>query len=112
MNATQACHSALELDPLAVNPLYLLAHIAAEQGDLQSAKKLLKRIIYLVPTAVYAYFELGALYKQEGNSEKAQKTWRLTLDLLNQLPHDATVEGQNGLTVTELQNCVERNLQQ
>jgi hypothetical protein len=41
---------ALKVNPLAEEPLYLLAHIADERGDINAAKSFLKKIIYLFLT--------------------------------------------------------------
>jgi len=108
--ATQACEQALQLDPLGVEPLYLLAHVAQEQHDLERAKTLLKRVIYLLPTAILAYFELGCLYAQQGNLKKAQRNWRLTWKELSRLSEDSIINGSRGLTVAELKMAVEQRL--
>lgn len=104
--AKQACQEALQLDPLAIDPYYLLAQVAEVQGDLDGAKVFLKRIIYLAPTSVYAYFELGALYRREGNVKQAQKLWRSGLELLQGLPHDQPIDLGNRFTVLELKTQI------
>jgi chemotaxis protein methyltransferase CheR len=109
-NAVQACHKALQLNPLAVEPIYLLAQIAQEQDDLERAKTLLKQVIYLAPSSVYAYFELGCLYEQQGNMAKAQRNWRSTLDRVKQLPQQATVDLRKNITAIDLQTAVEQKL--
>ncbi len=55
------CEQALKVDSLSVSPYYLLAHIAEENGDILRAKELLKKIIYLAPSSIAAYLELGSL---------------------------------------------------
>lgn len=104
--ANQACQDALQIDPLAIDPYYLLAQIAEVQGDLDGAKVFLKRIIYLAPTSVYAYFELGALYRREGNMKQAQKLWRSGLDLLQNLPGDQWIDSRSRLTVSDLKSRI------
>lgn len=63
-------------------PYYLLAYIAREQKQCEQAKDLLKRIIYLEPTAIAAYLELSSIYAEEGNIEKATKMKATALDLM------------------------------
>lgn len=71
-----------EIHTLSTAPYYLLAYIAREQKQCEQAKDLLKRIIYLEPTAITAYLELSSLYTQEGNIQKAQKMKETALALM------------------------------
>ena len=109
-DAIEACHQALRFDPLTADPLYILAQISQEQGDLESAKGFLRRVIYLNPMAGYAYFELGCLYEQQGNLDKAQRNWKSTLGVLKQLSPDTPVDWRKGVTVEELCAVVEQKL--
>lgn len=43
------CQQALQIDNFSENPYYILAHIAEEQGNVEQAKALFKKIIYLAP---------------------------------------------------------------
>lgn len=110
--AMQACQQAFEYDPLAAEPIYLLAQIAQEQGDLESAKALLKRIIYLVPTSAFAYFELGCLYEQQGNLAKAQRNWQSSLNGLKNVSGETMIDGCRGLIAKELQGVIEQKMSQ
>ena len=109
-DAIESCHQALHFNPLATDPLYILAQISQEQGDLESAKGFLRRVIYLNPMAGYAYFELGCLYEQQGNLEKAQRNWKSTIGVLKQLSPQALVDWCKGVTVEELRAVVEQKL--
>lgn len=111
-NAITACQTAMMLSPFAIEPIYLLTQISQEQGDFEGAKSLLRQVIYLAPTSVYAYFELGCLYEQEGNINKARRHWRSALDSLKQMAPSVTVDYQNRLTAAELQAMLEQNLNQ
>ncbi|MBD1834046.1 tetratricopeptide repeat protein [Cyanobacteria bacterium FACHB-472] len=100
--AIHYCQMALKVNPLAEEPLYLLAHIADEKGDINGAKSFLKKIIYLVPYCIYAYLELGYLYDKEGEGIKATKMRTVALEILEKLPFKATLEKLDNLTVEEL----------
>lgn len=73
----------------------LLAEIAEEKGDIEQAKTLLRKIIYLVPLSIAAYLELGSLYKKEGARERAKKMQETALELLEKLPSNAAIEDMN-----------------
>lgn len=100
--AIHYCQMALKVNPLSEEPLYLLAHIADEKGDINAAKSFLKKIIYLVPSCIYAYLELGYIYDKEGETIKATKMRTVALEILQKLPFKATLEKLDNLTVEEL----------
>ncbi len=110
-SARTACETAIQLNPLAVDPYYLLAQIAEEQNDLEGAKIFLKRVIYLSPSSIYAYLELGALYEQEGNTQRAQKTWQSALDLLQQTPRERIATCERHPSIEELKTYLEKCVQ-
>jgi chemotaxis protein methyltransferase CheR len=51
---------------------------------MEQAKNMLKRIIYLDPTAITAYLELSSLYTQEGDVSRAKKMQVSALELMQQ----------------------------
>ncbi|MCL1468304.1 CheR family methyltransferase [Argonema galeatum] len=108
--ATYYCSLALEIDSLSVLPCYLLAHIAEEKGDIEKAKFYLKRIIYLAPSSISAYLELGFLYKREGNGTRAGKMLAVAVELLKDLAPSATIEQQGEVTAGELLIYVDQML--
>ncbi|MCL1472801.1 CheR family methyltransferase [Argonema antarcticum] len=103
---------ALELDSFSVLPCYLLAHIAEEKGDIEKAKFYLKRIIYLAPSSISAYLELGFLYKREGNATRAGKMLAAAVELLKDLAPSATIEQQGEVTAGELLIYVDKILKE
>lgn len=111
-HATQACQQAFQCNPLGIEPLYVLARIAQEQGNLEEAKIVLKRLIYLEPASTLGYFELGCLYEQQGNLEKAQRNWRSSLSSLAGMNEATLIHGCRELTVGELQMVLEQKLNQ
>lgn len=112
VQAIQACQQAFQYDPLAIEPLYLLAQIAQDQGEVENAKSILKRVIYLAPTSIFAYFELGCLYEQQGNLEKARRNWQSSLNGLKQLTGETMIDGCKDLTASELRLVIESKLNQ
>ena len=67
---------------MSVFPYCLQAHIAEEQGDLETAKIILRKIIYLCPSFVSAYLELGNIYIQEGKLNIAIKMYNSSCEIL------------------------------
>lgn len=108
--AEAACKQALELNAWVLRPYYLLAQIAEATGDFEGAKVFLKRIIYLEPDAIHAYVELGNLYDREGNWARANKMWLSALEMLKKLTPDTPIEAVPTLTVTELQQYLEKKV--
>ncbi|MBD1888672.1 CheR family methyltransferase [Coleofasciculus sp. FACHB-SPT9] len=100
--AVHYCQQALKIDSLSEKPLYLLAHIAEERGDVEEAKSLLKKIIYLVPSSILAYLEISGIYELEGNLSRALKMRTVALGILKKLPQESIVESQEKMTVGEL----------
>jgi chemotaxis protein methyltransferase CheR len=108
--AARWCRQALAMDSLAVLPYYLLAHIAEQQNDPETAKTLFKKILYLDPTFTPAYLELGALHEQEGDAGRARKLRLIALDFLRALPSHTIVNVYGAMTASELQVHVEKLL--
>ena len=103
--AIDYCQRAMAVDSLSVLPCYLLLNIAEETNNIEEAKKLAKRIIYLSgvsPSSISAYVKLAFLYEQEENQKKAIKNYTTALELLQNLPPQARVEYTENLTVSEL----------
>ena len=95
------CEQATKIDEESIFPYYLLAHIAEEKGDTVAAKQILKKIIYLAPTSIHAYLELGDIYQREKDLCRAKKMRTTAWDLLSQLPKNTLLEPSKN-TVGEL----------
>jgi len=81
--ASYYCSKALEIDPCATSPHYLLAQLAENNGNVARAKVLLKRVVYLDPSAILAYLDLAELYRTEGDIGRSQKMERAAHALLS-----------------------------
>ena len=82
--AADACSRALEVDEENLEPHYILAKIAIAQNELTTAKRILRKIIYLDANAVAAYLELSQLYQQAGNLKKSDRLRQLAFDIFKQ----------------------------
>lgn len=102
--ATAACEQALRQNPDFLEPLYLLAQIAEEQQNLPQAKAILKKILYLDPTSIAAYIDLGMLYSNTGEPARAKKMFQSAQALLQSLPPTQQVQYRGSVSVQSLQS--------
>jgi len=108
--AIEHCKRASKADVMSVFPYYLQAHIAEEQGDLETAKLLLKKTIYLCPYFVLAYLELGNIYNKEGKLHIAIKMYNSSCDLLQKLPPNTPIEQEGKMTASQVLMNVKKKL--
>ncbi|MEC4983418.1 MAG: CheR family methyltransferase [Oscillatoria sp. PMC 1068.18] len=87
--AIEFCQRAISIDSFAVKTYQLQAKIAEEQEDIQTAKNLLKKIIYLDYRCISAYLELSYLYAREGDRKRAEKMEATAKELLKELANDS-----------------------
>ncbi|MBV9468122.1 MAG: tetratricopeptide repeat protein [Abitibacteriaceae bacterium] len=102
VKAAVYCRQAITLDSFAPAPYHLLAHIVEEQGQADEAKNLLKKVIYLAPSYVAAYIDLGALYQREGDMPRARQMRKTARELLQKMPPQEVVEACDGLTAATI----------
>ena len=100
--AVEWCQQALQIDNLSEKPYYILAHIAEEQGNVEQAKALFKKIIYLAPLSIGAYLEISSLYAKEGEQTRAKKMLATGLDLLKNVSPDLLIESYHQIPAREL----------
>ncbi len=100
--ALKTCRQAITLEATSPHPYFLLAQIAEATGDVDNAKDLLKKTIYLDPLHVAAHLELGALYAQEHNQKLAEKFLSASSQLLQQLPSGTSLPPYHNMTAGEL----------
>ncbi len=87
--AEASCARASHLAPFAAWPYQVRARIAEERGEVEIAKSLFKKVIYLSPRSVSAALELGAIYARQGDASRAAQMRRTALEILEEL-------GENG----------------
>lgn len=100
--ATEYCQRASKVDAMSVFPYYLQAHIAEEQGHLEAAKFLLKKIICLAPYFISAYLELGKIYNKEGKIKRAIKMYDSASEILKKLPPHTPIAQQGKMTASQV----------
>lgn len=98
------CREAQEMDAFAPEPYHLLAHVAEERGEIDEAKALLKKVIYLAPGSVAAYLDLDAIYEREGDSARAAKMRAAALGALQDMAADAVVPRYEGRNAGQLRD--------
>ncbi|MEG5061554.1 CheR family methyltransferase [Microcoleus sp. A2-C5] len=108
--AIEHCKRASKVDSMSVFPYCLQAHIAEEQGDLETAKIILRKIIYLCPSFVSAYLELGNIYSQEGKLNIAIKMYNSSCEILKKLPPNTPIEQQGKMTASQVLMDVQKKL--
>ncbi|MEG4345382.1 CheR family methyltransferase [Microcoleus sp. A003_D6] len=108
--AIEHCKRASKVDAMSVFPYYLQAHIAEEQGDLETAKTLLKKTIYLCPSFVLAYLELGNIYNTEGKLNIAIKMYNSSCEILDKLPPNTPIDQQEKMTASQVLMDVKKKL--
>ena len=108
--AIEHCKRASKADAMSIFPNYLQAHIAEEQGDLETAKNFLKKTIYLCPSFVSAYLELGNIYSKEGKLNIAIKMYNSSCDILQKLPPNTPIEQQGKMTANQVLIDVKKKL--
>lgn len=100
--AEKSCREMIARNPLDAEPHYLRALLAQERGNFAEAKDLLKKVIYLDPSLIAAYLDLGDLYAREGDVERARKMRSTSRDLLKGLHGDERVKLYGESTVNQV----------
>lgn len=100
--AIEHCQRASKVDAMSVFPYYLQAQIAEEQGKLETAKQFLKRIIYLCPSFISAYLDLGNIYHKEGQITRAMKMYNSSCEILGKLPPNTPIDQQGKMTASQV----------
>ena len=108
--AEQDCRNAIAIAAFDPRPYYLLAQLAQERGDPAQAKSLLKKVIYLDPSFIAAYLELGALHAQAGDNELSRRTYESACKALRKLPAQTLVAPYSESTAAAILASVERLL--
>lgn len=96
--ALNVSETAIAEDKLNPKLHYLHAIILLEFHQLSEAIVSLKRAIYLEPNFVIAYYSLGKIYQQLGNSKSAKKCTENVLTILKTCDQDEILFESEGLT--------------
>ncbi|PZV07943.1 MAG: hypothetical protein DCF32_05990 [Leptolyngbya sp.] len=101
--AKRLCQRVIHDHPLNLDMHYLLAQIAEDENDLETAKEHLRKIIYLDPDFVKAYLDLASIYDRARQPEKAKTTREHALTLLAKLPPSNVLDDHSDATVAQWQ---------
>ena len=90
--AEGVCRKAMDNNTASADPYFLLAHIAEAKGNDEEAKALFKKVIYLNPSFIAAYCELGGLYEKGNDIPRAKKARSTAIELLKALPPSSAIK--------------------
>ncbi|WP_027183790.1 CheR family methyltransferase [Desulfovibrio inopinatus] len=99
---------AVKRDKLSPYLRFLLASIQMEHNKFDDAKANLKKALYIDSNFILALFELGNLYRQEKQFDKADKAYHNAQLLLRQLEPDALVPCGEGLSAAGLLHMIDK----
>ncbi len=108
--AIEYCEQASKVDSISVLPDYLQAQVAEEQGELEKAKRILKKIIYFSPSFISAYLELGNIYNKQGEIKRAVTMYNSSCAILKKLPPHTPIEQQGKMTANQVLLDVKQKL--
>jgi chemotaxis protein methyltransferase CheR len=108
--ARACCEKAINCDRLRADYRYLLSIILEQIGDPEGALKALKDALFIDHDYLPAYFALGNLYRQRGQSKEAKRNYRNALRLLERRhPHEVVPEAGD-LTAGRLAEMIQDGL--
>jgi chemotaxis protein methyltransferase CheR len=96
------CEKAVKADPMDTRHHYLHATILQEMGRVDEAIASLKRILYLDPDDVLAYFALGHLSHQQAKNNIAAKYFENVVTLLRRYQPGDIIPESDGMTAGRL----------
>ncbi len=104
--AEQWCKKAIEYKKTDRYYYYLLSTILQEEDKIDEAIALLKKAIYIDENFIIPYFLLGSLYLKQGKTKEAEKQFKNTLSMLDNLKEDAILYDSDGMTAGRLKEIV------
>lgn len=102
----------LELNKFDTRAYYLLSAICQNKDRDGEAIDCLRKALYLDPGFVVAHFTLACLYKKQGKTALARKSFQNAEKLMLGRDKDERVPESNGISYDKLLSIVEANLKQ
>jgi chemotaxis protein methyltransferase CheR len=102
----------IEVDNLSVEAYYLLGVLSYKSGDLKEAETQFRKVIYVTPDSVLAYFNLGNMYLYQRKFSAAAREFKNAVRLLEKRPKDEQVRFCEDFTVEFLLRACRNNLGQ
>jgi chemotaxis protein methyltransferase CheR len=110
VQALEACHRALSINPLLPVARYILGIIHQRQGDPVRAVSELKKTIYIDADFALAHLNLANIYKAQRKWEEAAREYENALRALYKSPEGAWTEFLGGFKADLLAKTCERSL--
>ena len=104
------CERAVKKDKLQAEPYLILAMIYQQFDLLEMAIDTLKKTLYLDPTLALAHYNLANIYRQQGNTKLARKSFQNVQRLLKDRPYGELIPEGDGLTAGRLLRLVKMAL--
>jgi chemotaxis protein methyltransferase CheR len=102
----------IETDNLSVEAYYLLGVLSYKSGDLKEAETQFRKVIYVTPDSVLAYFNLGNMYLYQKKYSAAAREFRNAIRLLEKRPKDEQIRFCEDFTVEFLLRACRNTLVQ
>ncbi|MDA8170593.1 MAG: hypothetical protein M0Z48_02040 [Nitrospiraceae bacterium] len=110
-DALGLCEKAICIDKLNPGLYYLLAAIQQEMGLLEESARSLKRVLYLDPEFVLAYFALGDLARRQGRTGESRKQFENALSAIARYGQDELIAESEGIiTAGRLAEIIRENM--
>ncbi len=100
----------IEADNLSVEAYYLLGVLSYKSGHLKAAETQFRKVIYVTPDSVLAYFNLGNIYLYQRKFREAAREFRNATRLAEKRPKDEQVRFCEDFTVEFLLRACQNNL--
>jgi chemotaxis protein methyltransferase CheR len=100
----------IEVDNLSVEAYYLLGVLSYKSGNLKEAETQFRRVIYVTPDTILAYFNLGNMYLYQRKFSAAAREFNNAIRLLEKRPKDEQVRFCEDFTVEFLLRACRNNL--
>jgi chemotaxis protein methyltransferase CheR len=99
-------------DNLSVDAYYLLGVLSYKSGDLKGAETQFRKVIYVTPDSVLAYYNLGNMYVYQKKFSAAAREFKNAIRLLEKRPKDEQVRFCEDFTVEFLLRACRNTLVQ
>ncbi len=94
--AKRECGAALELQPLSARGHYFMGVICEKEAAFDVAEEEFKKTLYIDPDFALAHLNLANIYRAQGNSDLARRSYHNAIDLLLKKPEGDWVEFLGG----------------
>jgi chemotaxis protein methyltransferase CheR len=108
--AAELLAKVIEGDNLSVEAYYLLGVLSYRNGDLEGAEAQFRKVIYVTPDSVLAYFNLGNIYLCQRRFSQAAREFSNAIRLSEKRPKEEQVRFCEDFTVEFLLRACRNSL--